>query len=87
MSRLADIFGFDAKRTWWYRDLALGTVAAIATLWSIVLFIGNSGGFDFKIAAVCALVAVGACAISPNRLVHGGRRGRYSGLVRCGLLS
>lgn len=70
MNWLKGTFGYDERRLWWYRDLALGTVASIAALWSFaeLLFVPYDR-FDFRIGLICILVAVACCVISPNRLV------------------
>jgi hypothetical protein len=52
-----------------YRDLVLGTLASIATLWSVtLLFIGDSE-FDTRLTIGFALLAAILCLLSPNRKV------------------
>ena len=70
MNWLKGTFGYDERRLWWYRDLALGTLASIAALWSFaeLLFVPYDR-FDFRIGLVCILLAVACCVVSPNRLV------------------
>jgi hypothetical protein len=36
MNRLPEALGFDRKRLWWYRDIALGTFSSIAALWAVI---------------------------------------------------
>ena len=70
MSWLRRIFGFDPGMIWWYRDLALGTIASIAMLWAIVaLFLVEPNDFDRRLGIACVVIAVVCCVISPNRLV------------------
>jgi hypothetical protein len=70
MYGLKETFGYDGRKLWWYRDLALGTIATIAALWSFaeLLFVPYSP-IDFRIGLICMLIAVACCVISPNRLV------------------
>jgi len=65
-----EIFGFDPRRMWWYRDIALGTVAAIATAWVVVgiaSLLADPTPFDVGLTLVSALVAIVCCEVSPNR--------------------
>jgi len=66
MRKLAEIFGFDSKKLWYYRDLALGTVASIATLWAIVALGFEKGEFDRRVGIICVGIVVVCCALSPN---------------------
>jgi hypothetical protein len=67
MNKIAEIFGFDRKKLWWYRDIALGTVASIAALWGVVNLYVEHSNFDTKIGIVSVAVSIACCAISPNR--------------------
>jgi hypothetical protein len=49
MSKIAEIFGFDRKKLWWYRDIALGTVASITALWGVVSLYVEHSNFDTRI--------------------------------------
>jgi len=69
MNSLADIFGFDRQKLWWYRDIALGTVAAIASLWAVSALAAEQSGYDLKLGIGSAIVALSCCVISPNRLM------------------
>jgi hypothetical protein len=69
MNKIAEIFGFDNKKLWWYRDIALGTVASIAALWGEVNLYLEHSTFDTKIGIVSVAVSIACCAISPNRLM------------------
>ncbi len=69
MSRLSDIFGFDKRRLWWYRDLALITIAAIMTLWVIVALTEPSSIFNRRLAIVAASIAILCWMLTPNRLL------------------
>jgi hypothetical protein len=69
MNRLQEALGFDTKRLWWYRDIALGTFASIAALWAVIsLMIGNSD-FDRHLGIACIVIVIVFCGISPNRLM------------------
>src|SRR3954471_23548890 len=65
---LLSILGFDSDKLWWYRDLALGSVASIAAMWTIVLLPAKTS-FDLKVSVASALIAVACCLVSPNRFV------------------
>lgn len=69
MSRLAQIFGFDKRKIWWYRDLALITIAAVMALWSITTLMGPESAFNWRLGIGAAAVAILCCAITPNRLM------------------
>jgi hypothetical protein len=69
MSKIAEIFGFDRKKLWWYRDIALGTVASITALWGVVSLYVEHSNFDTRIGILSVAVSIACCAISPNRLV------------------
>jgi len=62
-------FGYDSKKLWWYRDIALGTVASIATLWAVVALGFQKSSFDTKLGFLCIVVAAVCCLVSSNRLV------------------
>ena len=65
---LREVLGFESKKAWWYRDLALGTVASMATM--IALAMAYEATLpDLGVAIVCAIIAIGCCEISPNRLI------------------
>jgi hypothetical protein len=69
INRLTEALGFDTKRLWWYRDIALGTFASIAALWAVIsLMIGNSD-FDRHLGIACIVIVIVFCGISPNRLM------------------
>ena len=68
MGRLAQIFGFDKRKVWWYRDLALSIVAAIMTLWVVVALIGPQSAFNRRLGVEAAAIAILCWAITPNRL-------------------
>jgi len=67
--KLAEIFGFDRQKVWWYRDIALAIFAAIAALWAIVALVVGQSNFDNALGVGCILVAITCCSISPNRLM------------------
>ena len=69
MSKLADIFGYHPQQRRWYVDLALGTVAIVATIWAIAGMTSPDRGFDLRLGIFSAFVAVGAILLSSNRLV------------------
>jgi hypothetical protein len=69
MGRLAQIFAFDKRKLWWYRDIALSTVAWIMTSWAIVALTIQNSPFDRRLGMGAAAVAVLCCALTPNRLV------------------
>ena len=66
MNKLIRAFGFRRDKVWYYRDLALSTTAAIATLWAIVCLGFGSGRFDLKVGVASFAVALTCCALSPN---------------------
>lgn len=69
MGHISRVLGYESKKLWWYRDIALGTVASIATLWAVVALCFQKSSFDMKLGILCIFVAVACCLISPNRLV------------------
>jgi hypothetical protein len=66
---LIEIFGFDPRRLWWYRDLALGTLASIATLWAVALLASHPANFDRGLGVICLVIGAVCCGISPNRVM------------------
>ena len=64
---LKEIFGFDGRLAWWYRDLALATIAGIALLEAVALLLVRDGAFDLRVAMACIVIAVVCCLLSPNR--------------------
>ena len=69
MNRLAQIFGFDKQKVWWYRDLALITIAAIMSLWAVVALIGPESLFNRRLGIGSVAIAILCWAITPNRLM------------------
>ena len=69
MSRLAEIFGFDKRKTWWYRDLSLIIIAAIMTLWVIIALVGQGSAINRPLAVGAAAIAILCWAITPNRIL------------------
>jgi hypothetical protein len=67
--RLAQILGFDRQKVWWYRDLALTTVAAIMTLWVVIALMGPKSSFNWRLGIGSAAVAILCWALTPNRLM------------------
>lgn len=63
-----EVLGFESKKAWWYRDLGLGTVASMATMIALALAYEATLA-DLGVAIVCAIIAIGCCEISPNRLM------------------
>lgn len=69
MGRFAEIFGFDRKRVWWYRDLALTVIAAIMSPWVSSSLLGEASSFSHRLAVGAAVVAILCWVITPNRLM------------------
>ena len=69
MGEFARILGFDKRQMWWYRDIALTTIAAISTLWAIAGVMVGDSAFDKHLAIGSALIAVLCCIVTPNRLI------------------
>jgi hypothetical protein len=69
MTRLGQILGFDKRKVWWYRDLALTTVAAIMVAWAIVALMGPESPFNRRLGIGAAAVAILCWVITPNRLM------------------
>jgi hypothetical protein len=69
MGKLGSIFGFDRRKLWWYRDIALITVAAIMTLWIIVAITGTTSVFNRRVATGAAAIAFLCFLLTPNRLL------------------
>jgi len=69
VNRLAQIFGFDKQKVWWYRDLALTTIAAVMTLWVVIALMGPESSFNFRLAIGSGAIAILCWALTPNRLM------------------
>src|SRR5258708_9547224 len=69
MTRVAGIFGFERKKLWWYRDIALATVAIVASLWGVVVLFSEKSDFNIRFGTACVVIAAVCCGISPNRLM------------------
>jgi hypothetical protein len=69
VKRLAQIFGFDKQKVWWYRDLALTTIAAIMTLWVVIALMGPESSFNWGLAVGSGTIAMLCLALTPNRLM------------------
>jgi hypothetical protein len=69
VSRLAQIFGFDKRKAWWYRDLALTTIAAIMALWAIIVLMEPESSFNRRLGIGSAAIAILCWAITPNRVM------------------
>jgi hypothetical protein len=68
MGQLAQIFGYDKRGLWWYRDLALTTMAGIMSLWVIIALMGpESSPFTRWLSMGAATIAVLCWIITPNR--------------------
>jgi hypothetical protein len=66
MGRIARIFGFDPKKLWYYRDLALAIIAAFATLWAVFALGFESTPFDGKLGVACVGIVIVCCILTPN---------------------
>jgi hypothetical protein len=69
VKRLAQIFGFDKQKAWWYRDLALTTIAAIMTLWVVIALMEPESSFNWRLAVGAGAIAMLCLALTPNRLM------------------
>ncbi len=69
MSKIAEIFGYQSRDRRYYLDLALWTVAIIASVWTLGGILSAGSEYDRKVTAVSAGVAVTAIMLSSNRLV------------------
>ncbi len=69
MSKIAEIFGYQSRDKRYYLDLALWTVAIIASVWTLGGILSADSEYDGKVTAVSAGVAVAAILLSSNRLV------------------
>jgi hypothetical protein len=69
MTRVAEILGFDRKKLWWYRDIALATVAIVGSLWGVVALFSEKSDFQIRFGTACVVIAAVCCGISPNRLM------------------
>ncbi len=69
INRLVEVFGFDRKKLWWYRDIALGTFASVAALWAVISLVTGHSDFDRRLGIACIVIVIVCCGISPNRLM------------------
>lgn len=69
MGRIARIFGFERRKLWWYRDLALTTIAAIMALWAIAALTQPESSYNRRLGIGAAAVAILCWAITPNRRI------------------
>jgi hypothetical protein len=67
MNKLAEVLGFDRNKLWWYRDIALIMVAAVAALWGVSCLYLVRSDFNTKVGISSVIVSIICCAISPNR--------------------
>jgi hypothetical protein len=66
--KISEVFGYEARDKWWYRDLALGLVGALTFSASLDLFFSDFSAFDVKMGIGSGLIFALCLALTPNRI-------------------
>ncbi len=69
LKRIPQFIGFERKKLWWYRDLALTVTAWMLTGYSVSSLAPPGDPAERAFGLACALMALVACIVSPNRHV------------------